>query len=123
MNGSAQLDELLAREIERRLGPVQVAVAKTPNLPAKALPAATTTKPRPVSKPAAPKTTIRQPVKSAPAETITTLTGATYKNVMVEKKQADGIVISYRPDQGGMAMTKVYYEELPSELQQKYKGK
>ena len=43
--------------------------------------------------------------------------------MVVEKTDSDGIVISYTPPRGGMAMTKIYFNELSNELQLKYKKK
>jgi hypothetical protein len=41
----------------------------------------------------------------------------------VEKTDSDGIVISYMLPRGGMAMAKIYFNELSSELQLKYNKK
>jgi len=43
--------------------------------------------------------------------------------VKVEKVDPDGIVVSYTPAQGGMAMTKIYFDVLSDELRQKYQKK
>jgi hypothetical protein len=55
-----------------------------------------------------------------PSNELVTATGATYKNVEVQKVTSDGIVISYTPAHGGWAMTKVYFRDLPSEIRRQY---
>ncbi len=49
-----------------------------------------------------------------------TVTGATFKNVHVEKREPDGITISYTPARGGMAIIKINFDELSPVLQKKY---
>ncbi|HTY86565.1 MAG TPA: hypothetical protein VMB80_03795 [Candidatus Acidoferrum sp.] len=60
------------------------------------------------------------PAKAASGFELATATGAHYKNVQVEKLEPDGVIISYTPAQGGMAMTKVYFSELSDEARQKF---
>lgn len=55
-----------------------------------------------------------------PASEIATITGAVYKNAHVEKVDPDGITISYAPPHGGIAITKINFDELSDELQAKY---
>jgi hypothetical protein len=55
-----------------------------------------------------------------PSNELVTTTGATYKNVEVQKVTSDGIVISYTPSQGGWAMTRINFEDLPTDIRQKY---
>ena len=55
-----------------------------------------------------------------PANELVTTTGLIYKNVEVQRVKEDGIVISYRPANGGWAMTNVYFRDLPTELRQQY---
>ena len=52
-----------------------------------------------------------------------TATGARYEGVQVEKIESDGVIISYVPSQGGMAMTKVYFDELSNDVRQKFMTK
>jgi hypothetical protein len=59
----------------------------------------------------------------APTFQLRTITGNTYKNVFVEKVVSDGIIISYTPDNGGIAMTKVDFYDLPNDLRQQYERK
>ncbi len=59
-------------------------------------------------------------MKAKPANEIITTTGGVYNNVYVEKKEKDGIIISYTPARGGMAIVKIYSYELPDSLQLKY---
>jgi hypothetical protein len=49
-----------------------------------------------------------------------TVSGDIYENAFVEKSVPDGIVISYRPHNGGIAMTKLFFYELPPDLRQRY---
>lgn len=58
--------------------------------------------------------------QARPANELVTTTGATYRNVEVQKVASDGIVISYTPVQGGWAMTKLYFRDLPPEIRQEY---
>ena len=51
---------------------------------------------------------------------ISTATGAVYKNVQVEKVESDGMIISYTPTRGGIAMTKVYFDDLSDDLRKRY---
>jgi len=41
----------------------------------------------------------------------------------VEKVVSDGIIISYTLSNGGLAMTKLYFYELPNDLRQRYEPK
>ncbi|MGD0350967.1 MAG: hypothetical protein ABSB84_11750 [Verrucomicrobiota bacterium] len=43
--------------------------------------------------------------------------------MFVEKVVSDGIIISYTPDNGGIAMTKVDFYDLPNDLRQQYERK
>ena len=79
--------------------------------------------------PAASLGTVAMPTRTLPAGSagqlrpsneLVTTTGATYKNVEVQKVMSDAIVISYTPAQGGWAMTKVYFQDLPPEIRQEY---
>ena len=58
--------------------------------------------------------------QARPSNELVTTTGATYKNVEVQKVTSDGIVISYTPAQGGWAMTRINFEDLPPDIRQKY---
>jgi hypothetical protein len=58
-----------------------------------------------------------------PTSQIRTTTGDIYQNAYVEKVVSDGIIISYKLDNGGMAMTKLLFYQLPAELQQRYEPK
>jgi hypothetical protein len=109
-----------------------VVTAKPPPTPAAPtnsarLPAAPNASPtpppvQPASKRAlvTPTPTIR-PLKTQPANDLVTLTGALYKNAHVERVETNGLIISYVPARGGTAMTKVYFEDLSTEVRQQYK--
>jgi len=62
----------------------------------------------------------KPPVKVNPANELATATGAIYENVHVEKVESDGMIISYTPARGGVAMTKVYFDDLSAEARQRY---
>lgn len=55
-----------------------------------------------------------------PSNELVTTTGTTYKNVEVQRVTSDAIVISYTPAQGGWAMTKIDFRDLPPEIRQQY---
>jgi hypothetical protein len=55
-----------------------------------------------------------------PGPEIVTATGAVYKNTRVEKVEPDGITISYSPPHGGIAITKLNFDELSDEMRAKY---
>jgi hypothetical protein len=55
-----------------------------------------------------------------PSNELVTTTGTTYKNVEVQRVTADAIVISYTPAQGGWAMTKIDFRDLPPTIRQQY---
>ena len=59
-------------------------------------------------------------VPARPSNELVTTTGATYKNVELQKVTSEGIVISYTPAQGGWAMTRVNFQDLPPEIRQEY---
>jgi hypothetical protein len=102
--------------------PAVVAPAVTAQVaatPTKTQPAVAPATPKPTPPPAAIKSS-SPPAKAKPANEITTLIGATYKNVYVEKVEPDGITISYTPARGGLGIIKISYDELSDDLQQKY---
>jgi hypothetical protein len=102
--------------------PTPVSAAIKSSSPAVVAPAATArvvaapTKTQPAVAPATPK----PPAKAKPTNEITTLIGATYKNVYVEKVEPDGITISYTPARGGLGIIKISFDELSDDLRQKY---
>jgi hypothetical protein len=60
------------------------------------------------------------PVMVSSTNEIVTTYGTIYENAHVEAVDSDGIIVSYRPAGGGLAMSKVDFDELPAELQQRY---
>ena len=79
-------------------------------------------KPKPTPAPAA----TRSPgprARALPTIQIKTATGDIYSDAYVEKVVSDGIIISYTLDNGGMAMTKLLFYELPNDLRQRYEPK
>lgn len=60
------------------------------------------------------------PEKSPSGYDLVTTTGATYRAALVEKVEPDGLVVSYMPAGGGIAITKVLFEDLPDALRRKY---
>jgi hypothetical protein len=60
------------------------------------------------------------PEKSPSAYNLVTTTGAIYHAALVEKVEPDGLVVSYVPTGGGIAITKVLFEDLPDQVRQKY---
>jgi len=101
--------------------PVAVAVAPPPPpAPVKLPPVAPPARPKPIVLPVATKPT-RPPVEPEPASDIVNIYGVVYKNAVVEKVQTNGLIISYSLPGGGVAMSKVYFEDLTYELRQQYK--
>jgi hypothetical protein len=105
-----------------------VAVAPAPAIPvaarvvaapAKIQPAAASATPKPTPAPVATKP-LRPPVKAKPVIVLTTVSGAVYNDVHVDKVEPDGITVSYTPENGGMAITKVSFDVLSDEWRQKY---
>lgn len=58
----------------------------------------------------------------ANAETnfIATLTGKIYSNAVIQRADADGIVIHYRPDKGTVGIAKVRFRDLDESTQKRY---
>jgi hypothetical protein len=105
------------------VAPVSAAPAVVTPVPrvsaAPAIAAAVSIAPAPGSEPASafPASSARQ---ERPSNELLTTTGATYKNVEVQKVTSEGIIISYTPAQGGWAMTRINFEDLPPDIRQKY---
>lgn len=51
---------------------------------------------------------------------IITLDGKTYKNVILDKVEADGLLVSFAPVEGGSGTAKLKFRNLPVELQEPY---
>jgi hypothetical protein len=66
---------------------------------------------------------LHPPMKMPRTNDLVTTTGAIYKNAKLERVEADGLIISYTPPGSGMAITKVYFEDLPAHLRQQYEKK
>jgi hypothetical protein len=77
---------------------------------------------KPASKIAVPKPA-RAMAKVETTNSIVTIYGTVYKNATVEKVDTNGIIISYQPSGGGVAMSKVYFEDLPYELRRQFQSK
>lgn len=90
--------------------PIQTQAAAVPAMP-KPVPAPTATK------------SPRQPVKPRSTDEISTATGAIYKNVEVEKVDPDGIIVSYTPVGGGIAVAKIYFSDVSDAVRQRYQKK
>jgi hypothetical protein len=60
------------------------------------------------------------PGPARPANELVTTAGVIYRNVEVQKVLADALVISYTPERGDWAMTKVFFRDLPPEIRQQY---
>jgi hypothetical protein len=109
----------------------EVPAAVTPAVAAKIIAEPTKTQPPAAAVPATPKANLppvvikapNPPVKLPPANDLVTITGAVYKEARVEKVEPDGLIISYVPARGGVAMTKVLFEDLPDQLRQQYEKK
>ncbi|MGA3283501.1 MAG: hypothetical protein ABSD57_03450 [Verrucomicrobiota bacterium] len=51
---------------------------------------------------------------------VTTVSGKVYEKIQVSKVEPDGVVVSYTPKEGGMAITKISFEELPDDWRDHY---
>ena len=58
-----------------------------------------------------------QPATNSASSDLVTKLGAVYKKAHIEKSDPSGLTISYKPDNGGMGITKIPFEELSNELQ------
>jgi hypothetical protein len=90
--------------------------------PNKTQSAAALTMPKPTQTLAATKS-LNPPVIVNSTNEIVTAYGTIYKNVEVEKVDSDGIIVSYSTAGGGLAVSKVDFDDLPAELQQRYEKK
>jgi len=63
------------------------------------------------------------PVKVTPTNDIVTTDGTIYENAQVEKVEPDGIIISYTFPSGGVAMSRISFNDLPAALRQQYENK
>jgi hypothetical protein len=63
------------------------------------------------------------PIKALPVvkpDEITTIAGAVYKNFRIERVDPGGLTVSYSMAGGGLGMTKITFDQLPTEWQMKY---
>jgi hypothetical protein len=51
---------------------------------------------------------------------VKTTAGKVYDKIQVSKVEPDGVVVSYTPEKGGMAITKLFFEELPKNWRDHY---
>jgi hypothetical protein len=79
-------------------------------------------KPKPAALIVGAKTT-NPPKNGAATHDLVTTTGAIYKNAAVEKVEADGVIVSYSPAGGGLAIAKIYFDDLPAVVRQQYERK
>ena len=110
--------------------PVKEVAAAAPVVAIKSV--AVPAKPQPLAAvPVTPKANVTDPAAKAaqpktkmpPANDLVTTTGAIYRAAVVSKVESDGLIISYVPRGGGIAITKLYFEDLPAELRQQYEPK
>ena len=62
---------------------------------------------------------VQQPAEK-PAPDLVTRSGTVYKNFHVEKAGPSGLTISYTPDDGGIGVSQIPFDNLPDEIQQHY---
>jgi len=74
---------------------------------------------KPVPPPVATKV-YKPPADGGATNVVRTVAGSVYQHAAVLKVERDGILISYTPDQGGMAIIKITADNLPHDLRQKY---
>jgi len=51
---------------------------------------------------------------------VKTISGGVYDKIEVSKIEPDGVVVCYTPKGGGMAIAKIYFEDLPEEWREHY---
>src|SRR5580704_5851130 len=51
---------------------------------------------------------------------IKTAEGKIYRKVEIQRVDPDGLAIAYKPDVGGVGMTKLKFRDLPEDMQQRY---
>jgi hypothetical protein len=95
------------------------AAATIVNVATNAQPKAASVTPKPTP-PVTATIVSKPPAKVAPTNQLVTLSGDIYNNVYVEKVQSDGIIISYTPKRGGIAMIKIYLYELSDQSQRRF---
>lgn len=61
------------------------------------------------------------PDSGANARAVAEAAGFPGQNAQIEKMEADGVVVSYTPAGGGIAITKIYFDSLPPGLRQRLK--
>ncbi len=64
--------------------------------------------------------TIAQPSASSGGNVIVTRSGDVYKNAAIQTVAPDGLVIAYTPATGGIGISKIKFQDLSDELQQRY---
>ncbi len=74
---------------------------------------------QPTPAPVATESSVR-PVPATGTNEIETATGAIYRNALVEKVEPDGIIVSFTPAGGGLAITRISFDELSDELRKQY---
>ena len=100
--------------------PAPVPVKAPVSAPAPVSVAPTVQTPPPTVKPAP---VVVRPVRLAVSQgtnTIATSSGTVYNRAKVEKVEPDGITVSYEPDGGGIAVAKIYFDELSDDWRQRY---
>jgi hypothetical protein len=118
--------------------PIKAVVIQSPSVPAAKIPVAVAaasvavvapTKAQPAALPASLKPGPARAVIKTPVSPVTTqitneiitIYGTVYKNPTVEKLATNGIIISYQPTGGGLAIAKIYFEDLTYADRQQYK--
>jgi hypothetical protein len=60
------------------------------------------------------------PAAVKPTANLVTRSGAVYKNFHVEKVGTTGLTISYTPDDGGVGISQIPFDNLSDKIQQRY---
>lgn len=120
-----QIYPVPAEALAPQTAPATTAMVAVPVVPAVITVPATN---QPAALPVTPKPSLVPPVLKIPSPSlpekptneIVTVYGMVYKNAKVEKVEANGIIISYWTSEGGFAMCKVYFVDLPYEFRRQY---
>ncbi|HYG24900.1 MAG TPA: hypothetical protein VEH04_19195 [Verrucomicrobiae bacterium] len=70
--------------------------------------------------PAASRPQATAPTAAATGETIQTTDGKTYRQATITRQDADGVLVQFKPDAGGLGWAKVKFRNLPDPIRSRY---
>src|SRR2546429_3797615 len=63
---------------------------------------------------------LNKAAKQTPIANVTTRSGKAYKNVTVQRVEPDALTVEFEPDEGGLGVAKLRFEELSEDLRQRF---